>query len=522
LPDLFDPRARLQSQAWALKRGAKAATAAAPSRDGVPDLIIIKAARGKKSFRYFFEHFAWPVLQPGRGFVDNWHVHVLCEHMEALKRGQIRKLLVNLPFRMLKSSIMSQAFQAWDWIDNPSRQYLTGSYSKDVATRDAVETRKIIESPLYRAAYGDRFRMSSDQNVKTRFENDKRGSRIITSTDAAVMGFGGDVRLLDDPVSAQQANSLIAINNSIEFYRGAFATRANDPGDIRIAVVHQRVHVDDLTGWLLANEDGWEHLIFPFRYEPDNKLLRKTTSLGFHDPRTTEGELIHPSRIDETSAAALEKTLGSYHTKAQLQQDPEPRGGVIFKRDEWKYWKVLPEIDEIVITVDCTFKDLQTSDHVAIQAWGAKYGGANTYLLPGRIKERMGFAATVQAVRNMKALYPDAIAVLIEDKANGSAVIETLTDEIQGVLAIQPEGGKAARAYAMQPTQEAGNVWLPDPSVDPTIEQFVGTCSKFTGAEGGDDDEVDAMTQYQNWRRVREKGSGLQDFMREQMEAKKG
>jgi predicted phage terminase large subunit-like protein len=188
------------------------------------------------------------------------------------------------------------------------------------------------------------------------------------------------------------------------------------------------------------------------------------------------------------------------------------------QRKHYKFWKALPGVfDEVVLTVDCTFKDLQTSDYVAIQAWGNV--GADKYLLR-RVKERLSFKATCEAIKAMAALFPDACAVLIEDKANGSAVIETLTSEVSGVIAVNPDGGKAARAYAMQPEHEAGNIHLPDPSVDPEIEIFLSASSSFTGAEGGDDDEIDAMTQYCNWRRPRDRTMGLQNWMRDQAAAK--
>jgi|SRR5665647_709733 len=480
-------------------------------QDNIPD-IVLDAELGKRRLHHFFRLFAWPVLQPATPFQDNWHIHAICEHLEAVKLGQIRKLLINMPFRMLKSSLVSQAFPAWDWITNPSRQYLTASYATDVAVRDAVDTRRIIESPRYQVAYGTRFKMTTDQNVKSRYENDKRGTRIVTSTDAAGTGFGGDVRIVDDPVSAKNADSALALASSIEWWKGTMATRANDPTTGAAIVVHQRLNPNDLTGYLLAEEEGWEHLVLPFRYD---KALRKTTSIGFQDPRTIEGELIHPTRVPEASAQELEKTLGTYHRAAQLQQNPEPRGGIIFNRNHWKFWKVLPELDEIVISVDCTFKDLETSDFVAIQAWGNK--GANDYLLK-RTKQRLNFAATVVAVRAMKALYPHAVAILIEDKANGSAVIETLSSEISGIIAINPEGGKTARAYAMQPSQEAGNVWLPDPGIDPDIETFLHEVSGFPTLPH--DDEVDGMTQYCNWRRVRSKSFGLIEFYQQAAKAK--
>lgn len=474
--------------------------------------LDVDAELGRRHLHHFFRLFAWPVLQPATPFQDNWHIDAICEHLEAVKLGQIRKLLVNMPFRMLKSSLISQTFPAWDWIANPSRQYLTASYATDVAVRDAVDTRRIIESPYYQAAYGHLFKMTTDQNVKSRYENDKRGTRIVTSTDAAGTGFGGDIRIVDDPVSAKNADSPLALASSIEWWKGTMATRANDPSTSAAIIVHQRLNPNDLTGYLLAEEDDWEHLVLPFRYDP---ALRKTTSLGFQDPRTVEGELIHPARVPEKTAKELEKTLGSYHRSAQLQQNPEPRGGIIFNRAHWKYYKELPEMDEVVMSVDCTFKDLQAADFVAIQVWGNK--GANNYLML-RKKERLGFSATVLAVRAVKALYPNMIAVLIEDKANGSAVIETLSDEISGIIAVQPDGGKVARAYAAQPTQEAGNVWLPDPSVDHDIETFLSEVSAFPTVPH--DDEVDAMTQYLNWRRVRSKSMGLVEWMKQKQQEK--
>jgi predicted phage terminase large subunit-like protein len=484
----------------------------------IPDALSVKAERSRRSFHHFFVNFAWPVLLPSVEFRDNWHIHAICEHLEALKRGQIRKLCINMPFRQLKSTLVSQAFMAWDWIDDPHLQYMTASYAKDLSTRDAVASRRIVESDLYRSCYGDRFYMTSDQNVKTRYENSKGGGRVSVSTESGATGFGGNRRIVDDPVNPRQADSLALVHAGVEFWKGTFGTRANDPERDTIVLVQQRLNENDTTGHVLKNETGWEHLVLPMRYE---SKYTKTTSLGFRDPRKREGELMMPSRVGEAAVVELETNLGPYHVNAQMQQRPEPRGGVIFDRADWRYWKALPSrLDEVAISVDCTFKNLQTSDYVAIQTWGSK--GADDYLIR-RVKERMSFAATVQAVKSAVSLAAaeghDVVAVLIEDKANGSAVIETLSGQVSGVIPINPDGGKASRAYAMQPQQIAGNVHLPDPEVDPKVEVMVGACSSFTGAEGGDDDEVDAMTQYVNWRRVRFKNMGLVDFMRQQHEA---
>lgn len=475
----------------------------------------IEAELARRNLHDFLQYIAWPVLMPATPFVDNWHIRAICDHLEAVKSGQIKKLIINMPFRSLKSTIISQTFPAWEWIHNPSLQYLTASYAKDVAIRDAVNSRRIIESERYQRHYGTAFKMSGDQNVKSRYDNDKAGHRTVTSTDGTGTGFGGNRRIVDDPISAKEANSIPAVEASIEWWRGTMTTRANDPVNDSVIIVHQRINERDLTGYLLANESGWEHLVLPMRYESEYK---KTTSIGFSDPRTIEGELLHPARLPEFIVQEMEKSLGAYHTNAQLQQRPDSRGGNIFNRNHWQYYKVLPTLEEIVISVDCTFKDLQTSDYVAIQVWGRN--GANKYLIY-RVRQRMGFAATVQAIRSTKAKFPKAIAVLIEDKANGSAVIETLTKEIAGIIAINPEGGKVARAYAVQPEQESGNIYLPDPSIDGDIETFLAEVSSFP-TPTINDDEVDAFTQVINWMRNRPSSGADSLFaaMKKQYEAR--
>lgn len=472
-----------------------------------------KAEQARRSFHRFLVDYAWPVLQPGVEFRDNWHIHAICEHLEAIKSGEIKKLVVNMPFRQLKSTIISQAFMAWDWIDDPQMQYLTASYAKDLSTRDAVASRRIVESDSYQRSFGDKFKMTTDQNVKTRYENDKGGGRVSTSTDAAAIGFGGNRRFVDDPANPRQADSAAHVQASVDWWKGSFSTRANDPVNDAVVLVQQRLNENDTTGYVLKNETGWVHLVLPMRYEAK---YTKTTVLGFKDPRTKEGELMFPSRLPEKEVVDLETNLGAYHVNAQMQQRPEPRGGVIFDRNNWKYWTVKTEYDEVVISVDCSFKDLQTSDRVGIHVWGCR--GSSNFLLH-RIWERLSFTKTCETLLGVVALFPEAIAKLIEDKANGTAVINSLSSHIGGVIPVNPQGGKAARAYAMQPDHEAGNFYLPHPSIDPKIEVFVGCAASFTGAEGGEDDEVDAMTQFAAWRKARVNTQGLHDWMRAQAEA---
>lgn len=480
------------------------------------------AVQAETDFFTFFKFFAWPVLEPVTVYHDNWHVHAICEHLQAVTDGDVRRLLINMPFRMLKSTLVTQAWPAWEWIRFPHLQYLTSSYAKDLSTRDAVNTRRIIESPGYQEQWSSRFRMTSDQNVKTRYENSSRGSRVVTATDAAGTGFGGNRILVDDPLSAREADSAIERAKGVEWWKGTASTRFNNPENDAAVVVQQRLHEEDLSGYLLTSQPGvWEHLVLPMRYEPTRPVyvggtIREVptkdikTSIGFVDPRTQEGELLCASRVGEATIREMESILGSYHTAAQMQQRPSTRGGTIFLRGNWKWYTDLPTLDEIILSVDCSFKDADTSDYVALQAWGRR--GADKYLLK-RVRERLGYGATVQAVRTMKALYPTANAVLIEDKANGSAVIETLRSEISGIIAINPEGGKVSRAYACQGQHEAGNFHLPDPSIDATIEQFVGETASFPNVSH--DDETDAFTQAVIYLKTRERDLGLLNYYSE-------
>lgn len=484
------------------------------------------ADRAREDFFIFLKHFAWSVLEPSTEFQDNWHIHTLCDHLRAVSRGEITRLIINMPFRLLKSTIVSQAFPAWEWINKPSLQYLSSSYAKELSTRDAVNSRRIIESPSYVECFGDSFMMTTDQNVKTRYENNKRGTRFVTSTDSAATGFGGNRIIVDDPISAKDADSEVARNSSIEWWRGTAATRFNNPSSDVAVITMQRLHALDLCGFLLTTQPNrWEHLVLPMRYETKRMVYMDgkqeeaqtkdiTTKIGFTDPRTEEGELLFPSRLSEEVVQLLEEGLGTYHTEAQLQQRPVSRGGVIFKRNNWRFYTELPSFDLVVISVDCAFKDADTSDYVAIQVWGK--AGAHKYLVK-RLRERLSFSATVQAVRTVRANLRKCHAVLIEDKANGSAVIDTIRNEIPGVLPIQPEGGKVARAYAIQPQQEAGNLYLPDPSIDPSIETYLTELCQFPSVPH--DDETDATTQAVHWFMTREHGMGIFNLVQQHGEA---
>jgi predicted phage terminase large subunit-like protein len=352
--------------------------------------------------------------------------------------------------------------------------------------------------------------LASDQNTKMRFENNRSGYRIATSVGGTATGEGGDRIVCDDPHNVGDVESDGVRKNTIDWFDVVMSTRVNDPRTASKTVVMQRCHQRDLSGHLLE-KGNFEHLCLPAEYEGSARI----TSIGFIDPRTGLGELLWPDRFGPEEIATLKISLGSYAAAGQQQQRPSPAGGGIFKRHWFGFWQPrdaklppivvrLPDgatqtivaieaphfVDEQLQSWDCAFKDLDTSDYVVGQVWGRV--GAR-FLLGDQVRGRMDCLATVKAVRDLTQKWPGSIPKLIEDKANGSAVIQMLGSEILGLLPVNPSGGKVARAQAISPLIEAGNVSLPHLDYAPWVNDFIEECVQFPN--GAHDDQVDAMTQ---------------------------
>lgn len=424
----------------------------------------------------------------------------------ACESRKIKKLIINLPFRLAKSTIVSQAFPAWVWLRDPSQQLLTASYARDLAIRDAVNSRRILESIEYRQVWGHLFRISTDQNVKSRIDNTQGGTRVITSTDGQGTGFGGNVRIVDDPISAGDANSQKAIETSVEWWRGTMATRGNDPETDISIVVQQRLNEQDLSGYLMREETGWETLVLPMRYE---STYTRTTCLGFKDPRTKDGQLLHPERLGEEKVKELERSLGSFHTAAQLQQRPTLRGGIIIKGEWFKRYRVLPPIKYRNIYADTAQKTKERNDYSVFECWGHGYDG-NIYLIdlirgkwesPELLKRARDFWNKHKALENNLSL--PVIGSLrkakIEDKSSGTGLIQQLKTGDSAanppiakvpVDAIQRSTDKFVRVGDGLPYIEAGFVWIPEEA--PWVADFVSENEAFTNNDSHpNDDQID-------------------------------
>ena len=470
-----------------------------------PNLLTqIKAEKARRSLHQFAKEF-WEVIEPSTEFVDGPHIEAICEHLEAVSRGEIRKLLINMPPRHMKSILVSVLWPAWEWATWPERRWLFASYAGSLAIRDSVKCRRLILSPKYQDWFGHKFRLVDDQNAKVRFENDKTGVRLSTSVDAAATGEGGDRIVVDDPHNVREAMSDTIRQAAITWWRESMTTRGNDPKTVAKVIVMQRVHFEDLSAYVLS-EGGWEHLCLPAEYESTRKVggvvvptASIKTSIGWSDWRKVDGELLWSQRFGQPELAEQKRELGSIASAGQLQQSPTPASGGLLKRAWWKRWSESGEpgtvrlprrFDKLILSWDCTFKDTDGTDYVVGQVWG-KFQ-ADFFLL-WQVRDRMDLPATCDAVIDLAAKYPLAMGKLVEDKANGPAVISTLKRRIPGLIPVNPMGGKIVRASAVSPLIEAGNVFIPVAGSNNWVGDFVDECAAFP--LGAHDDMVDSMSQ---------------------------
>lgn len=460
-----------------------------------------------------YTRHAWPVVDPA-DYMHNWHIDCISEHLEAVTAGQIRRLLINMPPRHMKSILVSVMWPTWCWAKRPELKWLFTAYAQSLSTKHSVDRRLILQSDWFRRNWGDRFTLLGDQNVKTEYQNTKNGIMAATSIGGTITGKGGDVIVVDDPHNPVEINSDTIRGGVIEYFRKTLPSRLDNKKTGAMVVVMQRLHEGDLSGHILET-GGYTHLSLPA--ECEKRVVVHFPRSG-RDVIREQSTLLWPEREGPEELAALKRTMGSYDYGAQYQQDPTPSEGGMFQRKWWRFWvpadgreyppvemriggkpvyfiaePLPPRLDQQIQSWDCTFKDSDGSDYVAGQVWGRKQ--ANKYLLD-QVKDRMDIIRTMEEIQRFRAKYPKARLVLVEDKANGPAVIQMLRRKVSGMVAVNPEGGKVARASAVTPEIEAGNVYLPHPSLFPWVTDFINTFAGFPAVLH--DDEVDAATQALN------------------------
>lgn len=434
------------------------------------------------------------VLYVDDNYQMNWHHRLLCDYLDKLARKEIRRLMVFMPPRHGKSELVSRKFPAYLLGRNPDTSIISCSYSADLASRMNRDVQRLIDSEKYSLLFPEShlFGKNIRSTAKGSFLRNSdifeivnhRGTYRSSGVGGGITGMGGEYIIIDDPVKNREDADSATIREKIyDWYTSTLYTRLEKDGCILLTLT--RWHEDDLAGKLLkaAGEgaDQWTILELPAvcEYPPKPYDVRQ------------EGEALWKWKYDEEALEKMKVTVGSRDWAALYQQHPTPGEGGTFKREWWNYYKVLPDgLYDFVQSWDCTFKDAQSSDYVVGQVWARK--GSSRYLLD-QVRGRMSFTETLRAIRSLSAKWPQAIRKLVEDKANGTAVIDVLRKEIPGLIPVEPEGGKIVRANAVTAVAEAGNIYLPDPSIAPWVHDFVEEHAVFPN--GANDDQVDAQTQ---------------------------
>lgn len=467
-----------------------------------PEMYRAYYADGANGGLKLFLRDAWKILEPHTTLVPGWHIDCICDHLEAVTAGDIRRLVIQMPPRHMKSSIVSVIWPVWSWTVDPSKCFLTASYAAELATRDAVKSRRVIRSPWFQAIWGELFALSDDQDRKTRYDNDQGGHRIATAVGATATGEGGDIVSVDDPHNIVDVISDSSRRETITWWNESMSTRGNDPRTVAHVITGQRSHTGDLIGHVIA-QGGYHVLTLPAEYEPRamvvGGLYPHDDCPTYADPRKEPGALLWPDRFGQTEIDELKLRLGPYGTAAQLQQRPTPAGGAIFKR-EWLSLRygTLPQAAQGVaqsatwaMAWDAAYK-LVTRDAGSYVAGAVGCRVGSNYYIARVVRGRWGLDDTEREIRALVAAFPKATAKIIEDAAFGRPVAERLEkDGISGIRLVKPEGGKAARAHAVVPIFAALNVYFPDGEawVGDTVEEL----ARFLGVPGEENDRVDAI-----------------------------
>jgi predicted phage terminase large subunit-like protein len=471
-----------------------------------------KARRAASASLYEFVKQSWHVVEPGIQFMESWHIEEICEHLEAVSAGEIHRLLINIPPRHSKSTIVSVMWPAWEWITDPAQKFLCASYSGTLSTRDNLKTRRLLQSPWYQERWGHMFKFAGDQNAKQRFENDKTGYRLATSVGGTATGEGGSRLILDDPHGAQAAQSEAMRESDLEWFDMVWSTRLNNPKTDAMVTVMQRLHERDISGHILNDIKGWEHICIPAEWDGKHRK----TILGAYDPRKVKGELICPDRFGDKEITMLKQLLGEYGTAGQLQQDPAPVSGGILKTKYFGLWSAddgLPPFEYILQSYDCAFTEKTTGDPTACTVWAMfTHKGERNAMLIDAWDEHLSYPdLRAKAIKDWTTEYggmskesphsrarrPDRI--LVEAKASGQSLLQDL--RLAKVPAVGYNPGKAdkiSRAHQAAPTLELGLLWIPESKKNrgqpvSWAAAFLKQLAKFPVAEH--DDYVDTFTQ---------------------------
>ncbi len=427
-------------------------------------------------------------VNPGIAFVPEWYIDAIAHQLERVRRGEIKRLIVNLPPRSLKSIMASVAFPAFVLGHDPSKRILCVSYSSDLAADFTNQFRSVVTQPWYQDVF-PALRIDPRKNTETETVTTQRGFRLSTSTGGTLTGRGADIIIIDDPIKAEDAMSETMRERLNQWFTNTLVSRLNDKATGAIVVVMQRVHMNDLTGFLRERSEGWEVLSLSAiaDVETEYQLPRGSTYLR------QAGEALsirEPLPVLER----LQGEIGSAAFATQYLQEPAPPGGAMVRREWIQRDDIPPDPDDgmTYLSWDTAMKggpDNSYSVCVVLQ----RVARDRFYVLDV-VRRKMQFPALLECVATTADRYSTP-TVLIEDKGSGISLLQSLKGRVAMLHAIKPEGDKEARLAKVTALMERGELFLPVQA--PWLADFERELFSFPGSQF--DDQVDALSQALNF-----------------------
>jgi predicted phage terminase large subunit-like protein len=427
----------------------------------------------------------------------NWHQDEICNALERVVIGQSKRLIINVPPRSGKTEFAVINFIAWCMGNWPDSEFIHASYSNRLATNNTFNARTVMQHEVYAEIFGTP-KIRNDSNAKDEFRTEQGGVVYATGNNGSITGYGagkmrslfGGLILIDDPHKAGEANSDVMRQNVIDWFSTTMESRKNNP-DTPIIIIMQRLHENDLSGFLLGGGNGekWDHI---------------------NIPAINDGVSFWPEQFPIDDLRRMEAS-DSYRFAGQYMQQPAPIGGGIFKTDWWKYYRVLPAVKRIIQSWDTAFQVKTSSDYTVCTTWAECQNG---YYLIDLFKQKLEFPELKRAAVSLHEKHKPH-AVLVEDKASGQSLLQELRRDTKiPLVAIKVDTDKISRAFAVTPLIESGRVYIPEGA--PWLPEFIANLGMFPNA--AHDDDVDSVTQALNYLARGGGSTGLLDYYRSEVE----
>jgi predicted phage terminase large subunit-like protein len=443
---------------------------------------------------YSFIRGVFAIVSTNGRFMANWHLEAIAYALEKVVRGETRRLLILLPPRSLKSIITSVALPAYILGHDPTARIICGSYSESLARKHSNDCRILVGSDRYKRLF-PQTRISKQKDTETEFQTTRGGFRYATSVGGPLTGRGGNILIIDDPQKPQDAHSEIARQNAKDWYGRTAYSRLDSKTTGAIIVVMQRLHEDDLAGYLMQQE-GWEVLSLPAIAEVDEVI-----PIG-HDRsyQRRAGEVLHPEREPLSSLQETKLAMGTMDFAAQYQQAPVPEHGNLIHWPWFQFYDPAQQWseagDQIIISCDTAQSSKELSSYSVIMV--AMIRGERAYIREV-VRQQLEYPALRQKVLEVYRRWKNICgrcSLLIEDTVGGKSLIQELKQEYRiHPIPIQPMGDKVMRMSAQTAKLEAGSVFLP--SRAPWLSEFEKEMKAFP--RGRTNDQVDALSQLLNY-----------------------